>query len=602
MPNSDMTAQGTATPPFTGAAPGPVPATDPSAQLDQQLQQLMSRTMAQRTHIPVPQQQPAQKTPMMQGPATTHAEGNQLFFHNLGALIGNAAQQAKQSQIKQATGVLQQLSNAHDKYQEMVIAQGVSDPAEIQKRTIQLMGQAPEVQEILADKKKMKQLQKLGQLDLFNPDAKQDVVHEAAKRVGKANKIQQTMRAMGQVMQAHRQQQLRPPEQLLQQIEGRSQMQPTDTKGAVDVAKTEAELTTARANMLKAQQDIKNKYDFKVDQSGQWLALDKQTGKGAVITDDKGKPLTGQVKAGAGEGKVAMVENVPYGITHTGLDGRPKIITPGDPEWTPADAKVLAAATSAQAAGEANKAKLAEKRQNFYSALPYNGLAKVMMPAGTLGPQQTRPIAAGELVPTTRAFATAHPDMVAPVSSGDKALGTQARFGEIQATVDMTNNAIANLPDTAFDPKARAQVAYVLRAPDPASALDAFFKSDVAATLTDAQVDYVTSLVSMAESAQAMSSLQGIGARGSDTLRASIVAMLPSGSTPSRKYAEAQMKKFQVELDQLRKGVPTLGGLSGDTSEPKGTISFTDAGVTYDIPKDKVGAFKKAHPNAATAR
>jgi len=107
MPNGDTPA----TPPTMAPAPG---ATDPSAQLDQQLQQLMQRTMAQRTHIPVPQQQPQQKMPMMQGPATTRAEGSQLFFHNLGALIGNAAQQAKQNQIKQATGVLQHLSNAHN--------------------------------------------------------------------------------------------------------------------------------------------------------------------------------------------------------------------------------------------------------------------------------------------------------------------------------------------------------------------------------------------------------------------------------------------------------------------------------------------------------
>src|SRR5512135_3879797 len=108
MPDGDLTS-GIATPPTMAPAPG---ATDPSAQIDQQLQQLMTRTMQPRTAIPVPQPQQGERQPMMQGPATTHAEGTQMFFHNLGAVIGNAVQQHKEKQIKDATGTLQTLSDA----------------------------------------------------------------------------------------------------------------------------------------------------------------------------------------------------------------------------------------------------------------------------------------------------------------------------------------------------------------------------------------------------------------------------------------------------------------------------------------------------------
>ena len=131
--------------------------------------------------------------------------------------------------------------------------------------------------------------------------------------------------------------------------------------------------------------------------------------------------------------------------------------------------------------------------------------------------------------------------------------------------------------------------------------MNEFMKSSAATTLTDAQVEYVQWLASLSESAQALVSLQGMGARSSDRMRAAVAAMLPGAATPSKKYAQGQMKKLQTEIDALEKGVPTLGGLSGGGA-PSGTISFTDAGTTYDIPKDKVAAFKKAHPNATTAR
>ena len=550
----------------------------------------------------VAQPHTALPAPMPQMPTRIRSASGLLGM--LTADITNAYAAHKEKKIKDAMANYMTYANAHTRAEDMVNKSGETDPAKRQQMLTQFVSKDPSVVALFSGKngeKNVKAMRDLLKVDFSDPESMNTVQHQALQRVTKILGVQKVMAMLGAARQQHAQmsqgqgQQDQLPARVAARGEAQATPLPTDVKGATDVAKSEAELTTARANMLKAQQDIKNKYDFKVDQSGQWLALDKQTGKGAAITDENGKPLTGQVKVGAGEGKVAMVENVPYGITHTALDGRPQIITPDMPEWTPKDAKIFEAAKAAAAAGEANKLKLANMRATFFSSLPQGVLLKVDDPQ--------KGLKAGELAFVTRQEAAAHPEKYAPVGSGDKALGMQARFGEIQRTVDMTNQAIENLPDDAFDAKARAQVAYVLRSPDPASALDAFFKSGAADTLNDKQIDYVTSLTSLAESAQALTSLQGIGARGSDKLRAAITAMLPSGSTPSQKYAKVQMKKFQVELDALLKGVPTLGALSGTgPTAPSGTVTFTDAGVTYDIPKEKVPAFKKAHPNATTAK
>jgi len=526
----------------------------------------------------------------------------------LTADITNAYANHKEKKIKDAMANYMTYANAHTRAEDMVNKSGVTDPAQRQQMMQKFVAADPSVVALFNGKngeKNVKAMRDLLKVDFSDPKSMNTVQHQALQRVTKALGAQKVMAMIGSLRQQHAQQGQQQPQGQSQgvtpqSVAARGEQQatplPTDVKGATEIAKTEADLTTARANMLKAQQDIKNKYDFKVDQSGNWLALDKQSGKGAVITDDKGKPLTGQVKAGAGEGKVAMVENVPYGITHTGLDGKPKIITPGDDEWTPADAKVFEASKAAAAAGEANKAKLADKRETFYSSLPQAVLMKVDDPA--------KGVKAGELGFTTRKEAAANPAKYAPVSSGDKTMGVQARYGEIQATVDGTNQAIANLPDTGFDAGARAQLAYVMRSPHPESAMNEFMKSSAATTLTDAQIEYVQWLASLSESAQALVSLQGMGARSSDRMRAAVAAMLPGAATPSKKYAEGQMKKLQVEINALQKGVPSLGGLDRQTGggAPSGTVSFSEGGTTYDIPKDKIAAFKKAHPNATTAR
>lgn len=510
--------------------------------------------------------------------------------------IVNAVAAHKEKQINDQQANFQTIANAHARAEDSVNKAGITDPAQRAAMMRQFVSNDSSVKNLFYGpngKKNTKMMQKILNVDFSDPESMNTVPHQALKKAMQVVGAQKMMDALGSAFHAHRQSQQQPqqtPEQLKQQqdqsygrtidrIESQATPLPTDMKGATDIANAQANLTKANADLTKSQADAKNKFQTKVTANGDLLAFDTSTGKAVPLTDEAGNQITGQTKIGAGEGKVAMVENVPYGITHAGPDGKPRVITPDMPEWSGQDAKTFAAATSAAAAGEANKQKLADRKATFYSSLPQASIAKRDIPE--------RGIKAGELAFPSRAEASKDLTMWAPVAAGDKTLGTQARFGEIQRTVDMTNTAINNLPDTGFDAKSRAQIATVLRATDPSSALSNFFNSEAAGTLSDAQIDYVTSLASMAESAQAMTSLQGIGARGSDKLRASIVAMLPGAGTPSKKYATMQMKKFQTELDQLRKGVPSLGALSGDSSTP--TSSASGKGNSRVIKYDSQG-------------
>jgi hypothetical protein len=282
--------------------------------------------------------------------------------------------------------------------------------------------------------------------------------------------------------------------------------------------------------------------------------------KNAKIAEEQNKP-TPPPKASAAP-KVNYDQGVPVSISRDG-----KTLVAGSPEMTDDDKALFKSANDAYEKGQKDKAALSAKRQSYFGSLPQGVLLKRPVSASdarAMGMKGvTHDLQAGELGFAPRDVAAQHGDLFANPPQGDQALQANARTGEIQQTVDFLNDAIDKLPDTAWDNESLAQVAYVLRSPDPRSAMDTFFKSEASKSLSEAQMNYITALVSMTESAQAMTSIQGIGQRGSDKLRATISAMLPSGATPTRAWAQRQMKLFQAELSQLRKGIPSLGGLTG---------------------------------------
>ena len=137
----------------------------------------------------------------------------------------------------------------------------------------------------------------------------------------------------------------------------------------------------------------------------------------------------------------------------------------------------------------------------------------------------------------------------------------------------MLKDSIKALPNNAFDPGARAQIAMVLRDEHPRAAWYNFLNSDVAATLGKEQIDYVTALVSMDESAMSLRSIGGMG-QGSDTLRGAISKMLPGAGTPSKAYADRQMALFDGEVKALKTSIPNIGEPGrggGATAAPSST-------------------------------
>jgi hypothetical protein len=532
--------------------------------------------------------------------------------------ITNSVAAHKEEKIQNAMGNYMSYANAHTRAEDIVNKSGVTDPQKRQQMMTQLVQADPSVKAIFSGQqgqKNVKAMKDLLKVDFTDPESMNTIQHQALQRVTKAIGMQKVMAMLGTLRQQHQQQsqgvqggqpqqQGPTPEQQQQSYQrtvGRAESQatplPTDVKGATEIANAQANLTKANADLTKAQTDAKNKFQTKVTANGDLLAFDTSTGKAVPLTDAAGNQITGQTKVGAGEGKVAMVDTVPIGITHAGPDGKPRVITPEMPEWTPQDAKVFSVAKAASEAHQQSQVDLAQKRYEFLLNRPQAVLVTQDDPQ--------RGLKAGQLAFVTQKEAGATPGKFAPVAAGDKAMATQARFGEIQAAMDGVTKAIDGLGDQGFDTKTRAQLAAVMRSPDPNSAISTFMNSEAATTLSGPQAEYVQWLASLSESALNLATLSGQRG-GSDKVRNAISNMLPGPGTPSAKYAKGQLSKLQTEYNALIKGVPSLGALDtttgGGKTDNSGTISFTANGKTYNIPKDQVAAFKKDFPNATTVK
>lgn len=267
----------------------------------------------------------------------------------------------------------------------------------------------------------------------------------------------------------------------------------------------------------------------------------------------------------------------PYGVMRDG-----KNVLPGDPGFTDADAKMLGAATkSYQAQQKAVGDRMVQARETYWKNRPMGVYDKD-----------------GNLTFATGGQIAASPGDFAPIAGALQTKNRQALFSEIDYSRNQVDQAISALGDQGFSPEARAQMATVLRSTDPKSAFSMFANSAAATTLSPQQVDYVTALVSLAESAMSLRSLGGMGA-GSDQLRSAITSMLPGAETPSKEYAQRQMRLFQGEVNQLRKSVPGIPGdrntgLGGPPPPPGSTVKMkAPNGQTKDVPADQVDFYKK---------
>lgn len=282
----------------------------------------------------------------------------------------------------------------------------------------------------------------------------------------------------------------------------------------------------------------KESYTPILDENGNYVAFDKSTGKVAPL-ELNGSPVKGVPK---GKGGPLTVDGKPVGIWRGG-----KPLTPDSPEWTPGDAVQFASYLKGYVESEGNK----DRRIKLASESRVEAYMKTRM-YGAMDAQN------GSLVYITPQEMAKSPGRYAPAGAAVQAKNRTGIFQDIKVAQDFTKDAINKLPDDAFDPGARLQIAAALRSDNPNSAWHEFLTSDVAATLTPQQIDYVTAIVNMQESALALRSVAGLG-QGSDKLRDAITRMLPGAGTPSKAYALRQMQLFDSEVNALRTTVPGIG-------------------------------------------
>jgi hypothetical protein len=298
-------------------------------------------------------------------------------------------------------------------------------------------------------------------------------------------------------------------------------------------------LTGALSDQPGGQQESKGTFKPLLTESGDYVLYNDVTGKQQPFVDEKGAPIKGFPKGKSGP---LMINGKPGGVIR---NGQP--LTPDSPNWTPQDAVQLA--NYLKTYGEGEEAK--NKRIQLASQSRVEAYMKTRMYAA-MDAQN------GSLVYITPSQMSQNPGRYAPAGPAVQAKNRAGIFQEIDTATNFLNDAITKLPNDAFDPAARLQIAAALRSPDPESAMHEFFTSDVAATLSEPQIEYVTTLKNMQESALALRSVAGLG-QGSDKLRDAITQLLPGAGTPSKAYAIRQMKIFRSEVNALRTTVPTIG-------------------------------------------
>lgn len=146
----------------------------------------------------------------------------------------------------------------------------------------------------------------------------------------------------------------------------------------------------------------------------------------------------------------------------------------------------------------------------------------------------------------------------------------QAVFDELDQSVSTLNSAINKLGNESFSAADRAEIASTLiNQKDAGSTVWSFAGSEVANHLTEAQKDYVIAIINAQESAMAIRSIGGVPGAGSDQLRGAVLNMLPGAGTPSKAWAQQQMKVFGQQISKLKGSLPTnIKGPTGSAAKP----------------------------------
>jgi hypothetical protein len=487
-----------------------------------------------------------------------------------GGAVARGVKAQRETMINDVVSKFQSLGN------EMEMAEYVSqgDP----KKKEEYLNSSPVVKALFADKKFLKGMQKVFGGDLMSPEKQNTVFHEGIKRYVSTKKAAEQLKELhGKKPQpkegGQEQSQVGTPQQGAQpqqgapqggQPQGGGQPSPAEMLSKMPqglsmpdpskIASLENSISMAENREANQKQKAGPKYTMKQDAQGNWFYADEHDPSAPIkpLLDEKGRAVTGKTQSDMKIGRMEKgAGGQPVAIWGRTPDGNIAPLTPGDPGWTGANQKEF---DMAKAAYDTNQKNI-EKRINTGNRIKGEIYAKTRAEYTMVDvlDTQTQTLQRASMVqihedPTR--YVGANPAM--------NVLNQQKIYSEIEVSMSQLDDEIKKLPDTPFDAETRTKFLLALRDEDPHSAFNGFIKSEAANKLTDEQVEYLTALANMNESAFALRSAGGQGA-GSDMLRSAIRNMVPSGSTPSKKYAMSQMRRLKAQVQSLKVKVPRLG-------------------------------------------
>ena len=150
------------------------------------------------------------------------------------------------------------------------------------------------------------------------------------------------------------------------------------------------------------------------------------------------------------------------------------------------------------------------------------------------------------------------PGAILNTQDGTKIMSKGAAIRDVQYNVDSLRNSMAAIDDLSAAQKLKIGTA--LRDPEPSSLSNLL--SAEAKEFSDPKVQKaINDLSYMKENVMLMRTIQGLGGAGSDQVRRQLFNLVPNEATIGVKgYSKMQLDRFQGTLNQLKTGVPTVGG------------------------------------------
>lgn len=500
-----------------------------------------------------------------------------MFVPFLGTAVMQHSKQQKERQVNDAVNEFMVLDGVWDAAWQRASVEAKGDPQKTQELAKKYASEDPRLNALFsgpAGQKRLKNFAKVFQQPWMN-DGKSTAHTEGLKRFLQLKPMSKALEGMAEHILGRKQQQQAQPQgqqKPQQPQQGQPQQQAQQQSGADMLNQIPRKVTPPDEKMLaqyseylKAVEAVRNRYDFKFDSNGTPFWFDKRThAAGKVEFQDKDGNTVSPKMLVKGRTGIATVNGVPIGVYGPTDDGTYGVKTPDMKSWNGDDAKQFEAAKVAYAQGEANK----NKRIAWGAEMRAKMWGKYARPPMSVYDAET-----GNMVMATQQQITEHPEKYAGASPAMQLTNRLNLFNEISGTEEELKRTISGMGMQTFSEEARAKISAVLSLDSQTPgvyklAMDEFLRTNVADSLTREQVEYVTALAAMEESALSLRTLGGMG-QGSDMMRAAILRMVPGAGTPSGAYALRQLQLFDIEMKGLKKAMPGISNLDKKDKKDK---------------------------------